>query len=301
MSVEKTELDGRLRIGVPWLEEAIDLHVHCAPSLFPRWGDGVDVAAACEAAGMGGVMLKAHHGGTQETAAVLTRVSQTLRVAGGIVLNRYVGGINPAVVEGALRTGAKCVWFPTIDAEGHVRAFGSTGAYPVQRGGNESGSGIPVIEDGGRCLPEVREVLKLVAEHDAIVATGHLDAAEIDVLLREASDIGIAKFLITHATFATPNLGEDAVGAFVERGATVELTYLDISPMWRMSTVERSAKLFQRAGARNVVLASDAGQPHNPAPPEALRVFAQCLHEQGIPAEDLRRSLTENPRRLLGW
>jgi hypothetical protein len=284
-----------------WLEGAVDLHVHCAPSLFPRWGDGVDVATACEAAGMGGVLLKAHHGSTQGMAAVLTRISRTLKVAGGVVLNRYVGGINPAAVEASLRTGAKCVWFPTIDAEGHVRAFGGTGAYPAQRGGQESGAGISVLDDRGHCLPEAQEVLKLAAEHDAMIATGHLTAAEIDALLRAAREAGVGRFLINHASFATPNLNEDAVGAFVERGAMVELTYLDVSPMWQMSTLEETVRLFRRAGADNVVLASDAGQPHNPAPPEALRVFAQSLHERGLPAEDVRRALTENPRRLLGW
>lgn len=284
-----------------WLEGAVDLHVHCGPELFPRWGDGVDVAAACEAAGMAGVLLKAHHGSTQEMAAVLTRTSNTLKVAGGVVLNRYVGGINPAAVEASLRTGAKCVWFPTIDAEGHVRAFGGTGAYPAQRGGQESGAGISILDEKGRCLPETREVLKLVAEHDVLVATGHLMAAEIDVLLREAGEMGVIKFLINHVSFATPDLDEDAVRDFVERGAMVELTYLDVSPMWQMSTLENTVRLFRRAGADNVVLSSDAGQPHNPAPPEALRVFAQSLHERGLLAKDVRRTLTDNPRRLLGW
>jgi hypothetical protein len=284
-----------------WLEGAVDLHVHCAPSLFPRWGDGVDVAAACEAAGMRGVLLKAHHGSTQEMADVLTRTSNTLKIAGGVVLNRYVGGINPAAVEASLRTGAQCVWFPTIDAEGHVRAFGGTGAYPAQQGGQESKAGISVLDAEGRCLPKVREVLKLAAEHGTLVATGHLGATEIDALLREAYEIGVTKFLINHVSFATPSLDEDAVGTFVERGAMVELTYLDISPMWKMSTLENTVRLFRRAGASNVVLSSDAGQPHNPSPPEALRVFAQSLYERGLPAQDVRRALTDNPRGLLGW
>lgn len=234
-------------------------------------------------------------------AAVLSRISPALRVAGGIVLNRYVGGINPAAVEGALKTGAACVWFPTVDAAGHVDAFGTAGAYPAQQGGKETGAGIRVIDDEGRCFPQVREVLELVAEHGVLVATGHLGAGEIDALLREANEIGVSRFLVNHATFATPNLNEDTVSAFVKRGAMIELTYLDISPMWQMSTIERTVRYFRCAGAQSVVLSSDVGQPHNPSPPEALRVFAQCLHEQDILAAEIRRCLTENPCRLLGW
>ena len=29
-----------------WTDGAVDLHVHCAPSFFPRWGDGLDVEGA---------------------------------------------------------------------------------------------------------------------------------------------------------------------------------------------------------------------------------------------------------------
>src|SRR5207302_265796 len=85
-------------------------------------------------------------------------------VRGGIVLNRYVGGLNPAAVEAAFRLGGRCVWFPTIDADAHARAFGSTGAYPAQRGGVESPSGIRVLDGAGRCVPEALEVLELAAE-----------------------------------------------------------------------------------------------------------------------------------------
>ena len=86
-----------------WTDGAVDLHVHCAPSFFPRWGDGLDVVRACEAAGLAAVLLKAHEGGTYDGAAALDGLSPTLRVRGGIVLNRYVGGVNPAAVEAALR------------------------------------------------------------------------------------------------------------------------------------------------------------------------------------------------------
>src|SRR5438105_2649963 len=125
---------------------------------------------------MSGVLLKAHEGATYDSAAVLDRLSPTLRVRGGIVLNRYVGGVNPAAVEAALRLGARCIWFPTLDADAHARAFGSTGAYPLQRGGIESKSGIRILDEDGRLVREAHEVLALVAEHDVLVATGHLSA-----------------------------------------------------------------------------------------------------------------------------
>ena len=283
----------------PWLGGAIDLHVHCAPSFFERWGDGVDLARACERAGMAGILLKAHEGSTVEAAAVLDRLSPSLRVFGGVVLNRYVGGINPAAAEAALRLGGRCVWFPTVDADAHAQAFGSTGAYPTQRGGTESPDGIRLLDDDGAVVAEAREVLGLAAEHDALVATGHLDGREVAALLAAAREAGARRFLVQHPFFTVPGLRAAELEPLVEQGAVVELTYLNVSPLWRTSTVETAADALSRLGGDAVVLSSDAGQAHNPSPPEALRSFAQALHELGVDEGDLTKALRETPRRLV--
>lgn len=284
-----------------WLEGAVDLHVHCAPSIFPRWGDGVDVAQVCDAAGMRGIVLKAHEGTTHELASALTRMSPTLEVAGGIVLNRYVGALNPDAVEVALRTGARCVWFPTIDAADHVRAFGSTGAYPAQRGGSVHGDGITVLDSGGDLVEAARDVLALAAEHGALVATGHLAAREVEQVARAAKEAGVERLLVQHPCFPTPDLDLDAMAALVKLGAVLELTFLTVSPMWSTSTIDQAVAVLSRFGGDHVVVSSDAGQPHNPSPPEALRSFAQALHERGIAEGELRRALRDTPLRLLGW
>jgi hypothetical protein len=285
--------------GYPWLEGAIDLHVHCAPSFFRRWGDGLDVARACEHAGMAGVVLKAHEGSTVAAAAVLDKLSPSLHVVGGVVLNRYVGGINPAAAEAALRLGGRCIWFPTIDADAHARAFGSTGTYPSQRGGIESSTGIRVLDDEGRLADAAREVLALAAEHDALVATGHLAGGEIAALLAASRQAGVQRFLVQHPSFTVPGLSADELEPLVEQGAVVELTYLNVSPLWRTSTVDEAAELLSLLGGDNVAVSSDAGQAHNPSPPEALRSFAQALHEHGVAESELTKALRDTPRRLI--
>jgi Family of unknown function (DUF6282) len=282
-----------------WLEGAIDLHVHCAPSFFTRWGDGLDLTRVCEQAGMAGVLLKAHEGSTVTQAAVLDRLSPSLMVCGGVVLNRYVGGINPAAAEAALRLGGRCIWFPTIDADAHARTFGSTGMYPTQRGGNESSSGIRILDDAGTLLKAAHEVLALAAEYDALVATGHLDAAEIAALLRAAREAGVRRFLVQHPFFTVPGLGAEELEPLVEQGAVVELTYLNVSPVWQSSTVEQAAETVRRLGSDSTILSSDAGQAHNPSPPEALRSFAQALYERGVDKTQLVKAMRETPLRLV--
>lgn len=293
--------DSTTAAGAPtWLEGAVDLHVHAAPSLFPRWGDGADVARVCRDAGMRGLLLKAHEGSTVEAANVLTATHEPLRVAGGVVLNRYVGGINPSAAEVALRLGGRCIWFPTIDSDDHVRAYGSTGAYHHQRGGLEDAHGVTVLDADGKLTAPAREILALARDHEALVATGHLGEAAIDAVLRVARDLGLTRLLVQHPCFSTPNLGLDAIARAVDTGAYVELTYLAVSPMWSETTLDRCVEVLRRF-AGSVVVSSDAGQAHSPAPPEALRSFAQSLHERGGPAEVVHRALVETPAELLGW
>jgi hypothetical protein len=283
----------------PWLEGAIDLHVHYGPSFFSRWGDALDVAQVCAQAGMAAILLKAHEGSSVGEAAIADRLTPSLHVVGGVVLNRYVGGINPAAAEAALRLGGRCVWFPTIDAHAHAEAFGSTGAYPVQRGGIESPTGFRVLDDDGNILDECREVLALASEHDALVATGHLGGREVTALFAAARGQGVSRFLIQHPSFPVPGLSAAELAPLVAEGAVAELTYLNVSPLWQLSTVAQAAEMLARLGGDAVVISSDAGQAHNPSPPEALRSFAQALYEQGVASSDIAKALCATPRRLL--
>jgi Family of unknown function (DUF6282) len=282
-----------------WLDGAIDLHVHCAPSFFTRWGDAVDVARVCEQAGMAAIVLKAHEGSTVGEAAAAARVTPSLSVLGGVVLNRYVGGLNPAAAEAALRLGGRCIWFPTIDAHAHAETFGTTGAYPAQRGGIESASGIRVLDEAGNIVDDCREILALAAEHDALVATGHLSREEVAALFAAARKQAVKRFLIQHPSFSIPAMSAAELAPLVADGGVVELTYLNVSPLWQLSTVQEAAEILMRLGGDAVVISSDAGQAHNPSPPEALRSFAQALYEQGVAETEIATALSATPRRLL--
>ena len=78
---------------------------------------------------MKAILLKCHHENTVSRAYLVQRVIPGIRVFGGIVLNYYVGGINPAAVEASLRLGGKEVWMPTVDAGYHAEVHGGTGGY----------------------------------------------------------------------------------------------------------------------------------------------------------------------------
>ncbi|MDP9365878.1 MAG: DUF6282 family protein [Chloroflexota bacterium] len=280
---------------------AFDLHVHSYPSLFPRLDDDLGLAEAYRAAGFGGFALKGHHESTASRAYLLGRLFPDLRVGGGVVLNRFVGGLNPAAVEACLRTGGRIVWMPSIDADGHALAFGHTGGYDVQSAGLAgTARGISILDDAGELRGAVHEILDLVKAADAVLATAHLSAAEVATLVPVALARGVAKVVITHPFFKTPALDLETLADLVGRGAYAEFAYNTLSPMWQHTGIDRVRAAIGRVGAERCLLVSDGGQRHNPSPPEGLRIFAQSLFERGVGEDEIDLMIRANPRALLG-
>lgn len=292
----------RRTYGGPLIEmdEAIDLHCHPFPDLFPRLADDIDIAIAARNAGMKAIVLKCHHESTVSRAYLVQRMVPDIKVLGGVVLNSYVGGINPAAVEAAIRLGGVEVWMPTIDAGYHAQVHGGTGGYDAQTGGLSGGEGIWIEDKDGKLKPEVVEVLKLVAEHNVILGTCHLSPAEILLLVKQARELGVQKIVVTHPFFKVPKLTIDAVEELVRLGAMPEFGYCTVSPAWQYSSPEIIAEAISRVGASNCLLVSDTGQRHNPLPSEALRIFAQTLFERGVQDESaIRKMICKNPHNIL--
>jgi hypothetical protein len=116
------------------LDGAYDMHCHAFPDPHIDTGwDQVQVTKAATDIGMGGVVFKAH---TFPTAATVPFVNQAVEAYakacdkkpahayGGIVLNNYVGGLNPESVEMVARLGGKVVWLPSHDSAHHNRVIG---------------------------------------------------------------------------------------------------------------------------------------------------------------------------------
>lgn len=283
------------------VQDRIDLHIHTHPCLFPRIADDRKVAQAAAAAGMKGIVLKCHHESTVSRAYLLRQEIPQLRIYGGIVLNSYVGGVNPAAVEASLRLGGRFVWMPTIDGAFHAQKHGGrTGVYDVQSSGREGEDeqGISVLRDG-KLTEEVRQVIDLAVEYSAIIATCHLSFPESYALVKEAREAGAKKLVVTHPFFKAPGLTLEETEQLVDLGAYAEFGFCTVSPMWQYATVDSVAEAIRRLGAGRCILVSDGGQAHNPMPAEGLRVFLQGLWERGIGTEDLDCMTITNPTALL--
>ncbi len=290
------------------VEGFFDCHVHSAPAPFRRIGDSVDIAQWCAAAGMAGIVIKSHFESTISKAHHARRdVSKEypdFKVFAGIALNRGVGGVNPGSVEIALDQGAKIVWLPTFDSANHARVFGAVGTYgfksmTVPSKGSVMHEQFTVLEKG-RLTSKAKEVIDLIAAYDAVLATGHVSKEEIFASVDYALSKNVGRLLITHPEYTVPNLDIDTMVQLARQGAYMEFCAVSCGPMTPASSIERVKDMIDAVGPEHAIVSSDTGQPWSPRPPEALRVFAQCLHERGIAETAIAQMAITNPARLLG-
>ena len=291
---------------------AIDLHVHCGPEGIPRRFDPVSLAEHVKHSRLGGAVLKSHVTSTGSWAEIAHRLAGT-RLHGSIVLNHYVGGINPMAVRGALgpetdgKPYLKVVWLPTVHAAAHLNARHHEGeAYdipPEWCGGTVSNLALSIdqVEPINVLAPELQQslddVLRLVAQHDLVLATGHVGRDEVFHTVDRAQKLGVQKIIVTHPCYDPPALDTDDLRTLAASGAYVELSYILID--LGIVTLAETADIMRRVGAARTILSTDMGQVDRVTPAEGLAKFGSGLLAHGVPLEDINTSMKDNPRNLL--
>lgn len=279
-----------------------DLHVHGGPSAeAPRRLDDLGLGRAYAAAGHLGCVLKGHFESTVGRAAAV-RSETGIEAYGGIVLNRAVGGLNPDAVAGALAVGGRVVWLPTLDAAAHVRRGLPRCCTDARAPDPPADYALPgwAEPDGtpGDVTSRVRRICELVADADAVLATGHLGADELRRLLPLARGAGVRRLLLTHPSYTVPDLDAGATRELTEAGALAEVCAYQLLHQPGM-TIERLAAFVSAVGIDSVVLSSDAGQVDSPVPPEALEWLVDVLASRGLDRSALVAAASERPFALV--
>ena len=288
------------------IEGAYDLQVHVAPDVIERRTDDVDLARDYLEHGLRGFVLKSHYLPTAERAKVVTRAVPGIRAYGALTLNHAIGGMNPVAVEIAGRSGCSIVWMPTVDAENETagRPGGDPSKLPfwaaIQReltAKDISPPPISVLDAEGALTNATRSCLRLIAEHDMILATGHLGWSEIAALVKGARSAGVTRIIVTHAEFPSQNLSRDQQCEVAEMGATIEHCFTTMhsgKALWDVCFDN-----IRAVGAERCLISSDLGQPINPPVAEGLAMFAQRLLDAGFSAAEIHTMAVTNPTRLL--
>ncbi len=289
------------------LRGAYDTHMHISPDVVERIIDDISLARKFQELGMAGLVLKSHYGSTAERAAVVRAAVPGVQVLGAIALNRAVGGINPLAVEIAAREGARTVWLPTVDSvnESHEREAPRGAKVPVwvklQLDLREQGIEIPpvpVVDAHGSPLPEVLEVLGMIARHKMCLATGHLSRDEIFAVVDAAVDAGIETIVITHPEFPSQDLSVEDQNALADKGALLERCFT--TPHTGKVTWEHWTENIRATGPERSVLSTDLGQVFNPPVEDGMALMVDRLLDAGFKEEEIYVMAVVNTRLVAG-
>jgi hypothetical protein len=272
------------------LRGVVDIHAHSGPDSTPRSIDSLSLARLARDRGYRGLVLKNHYEPTAALAGLARREAPGLAIFGGIALNLTVGGVNPAAVERMTRVEGgfgKIVWMPTFDAENQIKFSKEQRPFaPVSR--------------NGKLLPEVLQVLDLIAKHDLVLATGHSTATEDLLLVAEARRRKVARIVVTHALLDPVRMPVDQARKAAELGAYVEFVGNEVVGFSKSMEFKEYAAAIREVGLDRVILSSDFGQKGNPLHPDGLEQVFAGLRQAGLSVAEIEMIAKRNPARLLG-
>ncbi len=266
--------------------------------------DDLSLAARFAQVGLAGFVLKSHYVTTAERAAVVRKAVPGVDVLGAITLNGSMGGMNPAAVEIAGRLGARIVWMPTVDSRNQRSSTAADlpGSKPAMWGALQAdlhAQGIvpdvvEVVSGDGTVLEDVRKVLRVIAKHDMVLATGHLSAPEILAVVRDARALGVRRVVVTHPEFTSQRLTVAQQRELAAEGALLERCFT--TPYTGKVSWSDLFDNIRAVGVEHSILSSDLGQPFNPPVEDGIALFADRLLEAGFKEDEVRVMAVDNSR-----
>ena len=155
-----------------------------------------------------------------------------------------------------------------------------------------------VNENDGTVLPELREVLGLIARHNMLLATGHLSRDEIFAVVDAALEEGVRDIVITHPEFPSQDLSVDDQKQLADKGALLERCFT--TPHTGKVTWERWIENIRATGPEHSVLSTDLGQVFNPPVEDGMALMVDRLLEAGFKDEEVYVMAVVNTRIVAG-
>lgn len=283
------------------LAGSIDIHAHGGSEPFERICLEDQLVKDYMDAGMRALVIKTWYTPSASRNALLMRqIDQwaeeqektPIKLFGGITLNNSVGGLNPNAVERCLKfPGFKYVWLPMVDSYHHRKLV-----YDDQTGG-----GIHILDENGRCKPELKEIFRIAADNDLVVASGHYPYAETSVVFEEAKKQGVKRLEVVHPAHIHSKTTIAQMKEYAKENVMLMLSGLGTLcfPLHETGPIY-AAQMIQEVGADHFVYGSDFGQIHNPRHIVGNRWMIQILLAYGVSQVEITKIFKTNPARHLG-
>jgi hypothetical protein len=297
------------------LRGAVDVHTHggSEPRSTERMMDEFDMAIEYTQAGFEAVVVKTHHTPSASRNILVQKFidrwakehdMKPTQVVGGVTLNYTVGGLNPAAVRVVAEfPNGKFVWLPCMDSYEHAQIVkGGVGAFCRE----PKPEGIKLLDDKGEIVPELEEILGIVADNDMVLSTGHYTAPTKMVVIEEAKRAGVKRIVNDHINLH-PKYRIHPTAMTIEemKEAAKAGSMLGISVIWYCNPYIPQPQVFTRqiikeVGAEHLVLGSDLGEPYTIHYVEGIKWLVRTLLWRGISKTDVERILKHNGAKLLG-
>jgi len=277
------------------LHGAYDIHQHSGPSVHTeRLYNELELAIQACYLGLGGVVFKDMHTASVRSVKIVQTVvdqwakehdRKKIELFGGVCLNYAVGGLNSDAVIAAYRIGGKYVWLPSMDANHHRRVVG-----------HGVGQGIDLLDDKGKLVPRMKEVLALIAETDMVLGVGHQSTKERLAVVKEAVKMGIKRIEVNHVNYPLTWLTPEQCKLFADLGAYLGIYAIDVA---RFYTLDDLMAIYEAVGPERLVFGSDCGHVANPHPVDSLRMLILSYLQKGVPDKHVKMMCQTNAYNLL--
>ena len=288
------------------LRGAVDLHCHSGPSVSARKLDHIEAIREADAAGLQAVLIKDHFYAANALAQIINKHIETdhVEMLSGVPTNNTVGGLNPHAVDLGLRMGARLVWLPTFDSENHIRY--NSKADPDKKFPPPDLLALPakpvlLFDEQGDLRDELKQIIDLVAEYDAVLSAGHIHISEVWPIFEEAKKRGVKRLLVNHPTYIVDaSLSE--LRELTDFGAYVEHSIC----MWvgegddKIYEPDQLKRMIEHGAVAKTIIGSDLGQLRNCTPVEGFRATIGILLDLGFSEDDITQMISGNPKKLIG-
>ncbi len=153
-----------------------------------------------------------------------------------------------------------------------------------------------------KVLPALTDVLKIAADNDLVVATGHFPYdPDHKTMLEEAKRVGVKRMEIIHPAHIHCKTSIAQMKEAASEGVKLMLSGLGTTtfPLHETGPVY-AVKMIKEVGADNIVYGSDYGQIHNPPHVVGTRWLIKLLLSYGATNDEVRKVMQETPAEHLG-